>query len=350
VLLIALIGFAVLQRYQPQPDGYLWSNSAAVAFIQWTEDTNHHLSGTLQSVSATSDNTVKSTSAAFTGVRDGSSISITFSALGFSSTFAGTLDGAVLTLSVPDQNGLIATDVFHTATVQNYNDSVAALRQRVQQQAAATQSAQATVDTQQAQAQATQTAQSNLDQAVTSADNQLAGDLNILKSDVQSLARSTSFSDALTAYTQDWARMQTDYQQEQTDYQQGCGTNGYNASVVAYDASVVHYDLGTIQYDDGTLTYDANSMNNTLQQVKNDIPTVQADWQNLKAAIAADTTGNVSAQYSQRDIDSAVGNAQKQVDASNKALSQAQNQAKQYDQEAAQTNTTAQQLANSMHC
>jgi hypothetical protein len=38
------------------------------------------------------------------------------------------------------------------------------------------------------------------------------------------------------------------------------------------------------------------------------------------------------------------------VDASNTALSQAQSQGKQYDLEAAQMNTDAQNLANSMHC
>ncbi|MGH2515074.1 MAG: hypothetical protein ACRDHP_05405, partial [Ktedonobacterales bacterium] len=171
VLLIALIGFAVLQRLQPQPDGYLRSSSTEVDFIQWTEDTNHHLNGTWQSVAATSNNTVKSTTAAFTGVHDGSSISITFSELGFSSTLTGALIGTVLTLSVPDQNGLIATDVFRAATVQDYNNAAAALRWRVQEQAAATRSAQATVDTEQAQVQATQTAQANLDQAVVNVNN-----------------------------------------------------------------------------------------------------------------------------------------------------------------------------------
>ncbi|MGO8950627.1 MAG: hypothetical protein ACLQUY_23845 [Ktedonobacterales bacterium] len=91
-------------------------------------------------------------------------------------------------------------------------------------------------------------------------------------------------------------------------------------------------------------------MSTPLKQVQNDIQAVQSDWQNLKVAVAADTTGGVSAQFSQNDIDTAVGKAQSQLTTSNNALQSAQSQAKQYDQEAAQTNTDAQNLANSMQC
>lgn len=350
IVLLGSLGLAVSRILNPGPQGYLWTTSTEVDFIQWTEDSNHHLNGTLQSVSATPNNTVKSTTEAFTGVHDGSNISITFSALGFSSTLTGTLNGNTLTLSVPDQNGYLATDDFQAASVQDYNNAVNALRQRIQTQAAATQSAQATVNTQQAIAQATQSAQSQLDQAVTNANAKLSSDLQALSSDVQNLASNTSFSDVLNAYATDWSKMQKDYQQEKADYANGCGPGGYNAGTVSYDAGVVNYDLGTIQYDDGTLSYDQNAMSGPLSGVQGDIKNVQADWQNLKAAAAADTTGGVSAQYTQHDIDAAVSNAQKQVDASNTALSQAQSQGKQYDQEAAQMNADAQNLANSMHC
>lgn len=348
--LLSGIGLVVMHTLNPGPQGYLWTSSTEVDFIQWTEDSGHHLSGTLQSVTATSDNTVKSTTAAFTGIHDGSNISITFSTLGFSSTLTGTLNGDTLTLTVPDQNGLLATDAFHLASVQEYNSAVSALRQHIQTQSVATQSAQATVAAQQAQAQATAAAKSQLDQAVATANSQLSSDLDALSSNVQSLAGATDFSNALDAYTSAWTQMQTDYQREQTDYQQGCGSNGYNAGVVSYDAGVVKYDLGTIKYDDGTLSYDQNVVNGALASVQSELSSVEADWQNLKAAMAADTTGNVSAQFSQSDLDTAMHAAQKQINTSKTALSQAQSQGSQYDQEAAQMNTEAQNLANSMHC
>jgi hypothetical protein len=91
-------------------------------------------------------------------------------------------------------------------------------------------------------------------------------------------------------------------------------------------------------------------MNDSLTQVQSDTTAVQTDWHNLQAAVAADTTGGVSAQFSASDVTGKQDKAQKQVDASNNALKAAQASVKQYDTEAAQKNTDAQNLSNSMHC
>jgi hypothetical protein len=356
MLLIAVVvgGFAILRHVLPTtPDGYLTTDATDVVFVQWQEDQSHHLSGSWQQIQEnTADQTVSSTDVGITGVIDGSHITITFTELGTNYTLLGTLSGdnSTLTLQVPDQNGYIGTAVFHAASVADYNNAAAQLRQGAAAQAAATQSAQATAATQAASAQATASAQSSLDGAVTNANEQLSSAFNTLNADVQSLAGDSDFSNALNAYAKDWAQMQTDYAKEQSDYANGCGVNGYNATVVAYDASVVSYDLGVIQYDDGTLNYDQTGMNNALASVQSDMTAVQSDWQTLQSAVAADTTGSVAAQFSASDVNGAVGKAQSQVTASNKALSAAQGSAAQYDQEAAQTNTDAQNLANSMHC
>lgn len=345
-----LLGFAVLQRLQTPPDGYIWSSSIEVDFIQWTEDSNQHLNGTLQSVSAMSDSTVKSMTAAFTGVHEGSSISITFSEIGLSTTLTGTLNGDTLTLSVPDQNGLLVTDVFHAASVQDYNTAASALRQRVQQQAAATQSAQATAAVQEASAQATASAQSALDQAVTDANFQLSSDLTNLASDVQSLSGDADFSSALSSYASDWAQMQQDWKQEQADYQNGCGVNGSNVGVVQGDANVVQGDRNSIIGDDNALTGYVNSFNSDLTHVQSDIKAVHADWTALQNAAAADAGGSVSPQFTSSDVNSALSKAQQQMGTANKALQSARSQAAQYDHEADQINTNAQNLVASMHC
>lgn len=292
--LLGGLGIVITHVLNPGPQGYLWTSNTAVDFIQWTEDSSHHLSGTLQSVSAMPDNTLKTDTAAFTGVHDGSNVSITFSALGFSSTVTGTLNGDSLTLTVPTQDGTLATDTFHLASVQDYNNAVNALRRRIESQAAAAQSAQATADTQQAQVQATASAQSQLDQAVINANAKLSSDLNALSSDVQDLTTNTNFSDALNAYAKDWTQMQKDYQHEQADYANGCGQNGYNASTVSYDASVVSYDLSSIQYDDSTLSYDQSAMDGPLANVQSDMKSVQTDWQTLTAAVAASSASTCS--------------------------------------------------------
>lgn len=351
LLILVSAGIAIgVSHIFAKPDGYLLKSNTNVTFIQFTEDQNDHLTGSLQSVYGTSDETVHSQSAAFTGIRNGAQLSLTFSALGFSATVQGTLDGDTLTLQMPDQNGYVATDVFHAASVSDYNTAASQLRRRITTAAAATQAAQATVTEQQAEAQATYTTQTAQDQAVTDANNQLSSDLATLNADAQRLTESTDFSSALSAYANDWTHMQKDYQQEQNDYQQGCGVNGYNASVVAYDASVVSYDLSAIQYDDSVFSTDVSSLNTTLQRVQSDLSVVQSDWQNLQAATAADNTGSVQAQFSQNDLDTAQANTQQQLDAANTALQKAQGQAQHYDQEAAQMNTAAQNLANSMTC
>lgn len=344
LLLILLAGVvagivAVISHAFSKPDGYLLNSETTVAFIQFTEDQNGHLTGSLQSVYATSTTNVQSDSAAFTGVRNGSQISLTFSALGFSATVTGTLNGDTLTLHMPDQNGYVATEVFHAASTADYNAAANKLRQRVSGFAAATQAA-----------QATSSAQNALDQAVADANNRLSSDLTQLNTDIQRLAGSIDFSGDLNAYARDWSQMQKDYQQEKSDYQQGCGVNGYNATVVAYDASAVSYDLSSIQYDDSSFSYAKDSAASASKQVQSDMQAIQTDWQNLQSAKAADSTGNVSAEFIQDDVNAALAQAQQKIDASNKALDTAQGNAQQYDLEAAQMNTDAQNLTNSMRC
>src|SRR5260221_1127522 len=187
--LLLLVGTVVtvglLHIAASKPDGYLFTSHTEVAFIQFTADQSGHLSGSLQDVSATSDETIsanlqkvgqassifgcagpsrltgrlpqlpavccKNEDDAFTGVQNSSQVSLTFSALGFSSTVTGTLSGDTLTLLVPDQNGYVATEVFHAASVSDYNTAAAQLRQQV---------------------------------AVLAANNQLSSDLSTLSSDV----------------------------------------------------------------------------------------------------------------------------------------------------------------------
>jgi len=218
------------------------------------------------------------------------------------------------------------------------------------QDIAAGQSAAATAAVQQADAQATETAQAVLDQAVTDANAHLSTDLNGLSSDVPSLATVPDFSSVLTSYANDWAQMQKDYQTEHTDYQQGCGPYGGNAITVRDDAIAVHDDLIAIQDDDIALGDDVRPFNSDIGSVQSDMQTVQSDWTTLQNAVAADGAGSVSAQFTSSDVNTAVSNAQKQVDASNKALKAAQASAKQYDTESGQKDTDAQNLADSMHC
>jgi serine/threonine protein kinase len=183
-------------------------------------------------------------------------------------------------------------------------------------------------------------------QSVWSSDeNTLSSDVSTLSSDVTRLAQASDFSSTLAAYATDWKQMQKDYQQEQRDYQQGCNSYG----TVQSDAGSVASDLASIKSDDGSLTSDQDSFNPELQQVQSDMATVQTDLQILEND-AAGSSGDATVTSSESNAQAALASAQQQVTTSNQALQSAQSQVQQYDQEAAQTNTNAQNLANSMHC
>jgi hypothetical protein len=319
-----------------QPTGWLTTSSTAAAFIQWTEDSTGHLTGQYTGAGITSPGTLDHFSDAFTGLENGSSISLTFSALGFSDTLNGTIQGNTLTLAASDQNGTLETGVFHPASVDDYNNAVSALQQQVNQQQAA---------------QATASAQANLNQAVANASSTLSSDLGSLNDDVSTLQQDTSFNSDMQSYSNDWSTMQHDYQQEQADYKQGCGDNGVNANQVAADANQVSADENQLSADDNGFAATLNSVNSDISTVQRDIQSVQTDWQNLQAAVEADNTPNpVAPQFSANDVTNAIDTAQSQLASSENIIKQAQAQAKQYDQEAASLNQTAQKLANGMNC
>jgi len=309
----------LFQHVTAKPDGYLSTDPTAVAFIQFNEDANNHLTGSWQVVEVNSDQKITSEDTGFTGSINGSRVSLTFSALGFSTTITGTLNGDTLTLQAPDSTtGYIATAVFQAANIQQYNAAVALLRQHV----------------------AATITQAALDQAVTNANRQLSQDLSTLSSDVQTLATSSDFSRALSVYADQLNLMQQDYQLMQRDAQLGCGVS----------ASAVAADFSALQADDNAFQADQGVRQQASSQVQSDLKALSSDWQTLKAAISADRSGHISAQFTQGDVDTATTSAQEQIKTFDKALSDAQSAAAAYVKEAAQINTDAQNLANSLHC
>jgi len=345
-LMLLSIGLAgCIGQSSPAQMGWLETAPGEADFIQWT-NTNGVLKGEWSATMITSG-ALQSQSLGFTGSLNGSAISITFTAFGAQVNYVGSLTGNTLSLTGPDQDNQVVTQVFHAATLQDYQGAVAALQRQLnlQQAAAATATAQA------AAAQATASAQAMLDQAVTHANATLAADLQTLSNDTDTLKQDTSFDSDLQSYSRDWSQMQADYQHEQADYRQGCGQYGDNAATVSDDAASVSDDLASITDDDASLTDTLDSVNTDITQIRQDIQSVQTDWQKLQAAVNADDTPDpVAAQFSESDVASAVTTAQNQLASTDNAIKQAQAQARQYDQEAASLNQQAQNLANSMRC
>ena len=334
------------------PDGYLSSSDTRVDFVQFTEKDNQ-LNGHIQEVRITNDVPPKlqTTSIPFTGVQNGSSVTITFTFFWLSvSSVTGTFDGTTLTLAIPQQDGHLENGTFTAASIQDYNQAVDVLQKQIDQQNQQYADGQSTVAANQATAsagQATQTAQQNAQQAVSDANSRLGNALNALKSDVNGLA-SFSESSTLNGYANDWKSMQKDYATEHQDAQAGCGDNSTNYNQVQADANQVGADENQISADDNQLSADKSQYDTDLSAVQSDVQTVKDAWAQLQQAVTASNTP--PAAYSSNDISTALQNAEQAEKAAKDVWQSAQASAAQYDQEASALQKQADALPASMHC
>lgn len=339
------------------PDGYLATDTSSAYFIQFTE-TNNQLSGHIQGIGITNDvpPQTKTFSTAFTGIQSGSSVTITISVFGFSSSVTGTLYGNTLTLAIAQQDGHLKNETFNGASIQQYNQAVDALQNVVSQQdqqyansQATAASSQATVTSAQATQAAQQAEQQAEQQAVSDANSQLGSALNALKNDANTLS-SFSETSTLNNYANNWQGMQKDYATEQKDAQAGCGNGNYNYGTVQYDAGTVDYDFGSIQYDDGSLNYDKNTYNSELSAVQSDIQSVNNAWSSLQQAVANNTLGTPAPAYTSTDVNNALQGAKNVEKTAQGIWQSAQSNATQYDNEASSLKQQADALPASMHC
>jgi hypothetical protein len=114
------------------PDGYLSASMDTVVFLRWTEDDQHHLQGQLMNANITEDPTrISQKILAFTGIHNGSDITLTFSMLGMQVNAPGTLSGDTLTLEMQGKNGKIETETYQAATIQQFNDAMVTLQKHI---------------------------------------------------------------------------------------------------------------------------------------------------------------------------------------------------------------------------
>jgi hypothetical protein len=154
------------------PRGLLGNDATSVVFIQWTETSGGQLSGSVLAVEVANPNqdpyTLTPLSYSLTGIRSGSRVSLTISAL--SATWTGGLYGSDLALDIPQSDGSLETLTMIPGTADDYNRAADTLRSRVaSQKAAADQAAQAKAQQQAAAAQQAQQTQDAAAQRATAA-------------------------------------------------------------------------------------------------------------------------------------------------------------------------------------
>ncbi len=306
------------------PDGYLSTDANSVSFIQFTEKDNQ-LSGHIQGVTKTDDipPQTKSFTTAITGTQNGSSVTITTSIFGLSSSVTGTLNGDTLTLEVPQPDGHLQNTMFNGASTQQYNQAIDALQKRVSQQ------------DQRYQEQ----------QAVSDANSQLDSTINTLKNDTSTLS-SFSETSTLNDYATRWQNMQKDYAIERKDAQAGC-SNSYQVGVDDYQVGVDAYQIGQ---DDYQLNIDKNTYNTDMLAVQNNVQALQQDWAQLQQAVAHNETRIPAPEYTANDVNNALQSAQNAEKTAGSVWQSAQASASQYDQEASALQKKADALPTSMHC
>ena len=262
------------------PDG-VW-------FIQWT-DVQGSLSGQFQRVYVTSDNplVVQSENTQFSGVRNGSDLSLKMGGFFPYATWTGTVRGATLSLTIPDRSGLLATVVLRAGTVEDYNKAASSFRARIAQEAAAAErerQRQAAIAEQERQRLAMIAAQR---QAVTQADDAVVSALRSLSYNVRQLAehsQTSNFQLVLKSYADHWAKMQADYEILKIHAEKR-PFNCYQLSVVKYDLSTLEYDLSSIRYDNSSFNYAGSPIANGLSEVARDISKAQTAMEQLQSAV-----------------------------------------------------------------
>jgi hypothetical protein len=117
------------------PASYLAVSNSKVTFIQWRAAPSGHLQGTIREDGpggSAPAQKVSSSSEQFTGTMTGKSVRLTFARMYFLHTGAhGTLNGGVLTMSVPQSDGAIRQTNFSQSGKGGYEHAIADLHRKV---------------------------------------------------------------------------------------------------------------------------------------------------------------------------------------------------------------------------
>jgi hypothetical protein len=246
------------------PGGYLAQSRGWVDFLEFTL-TGTSLTGSLDAATLQGA-TVGHQHYAFSGVINGASITLTIPAgLGFQTSVSGEWQGSTITLSVPQQDGTLASVDFTPADTSKYNAAVDAL---------------------QGQAQAAQQQQAEASASAAAAEQQQAAD-NALSSLAQTVSRdiaqlqSIGLDGDLTAAQHDLANEQKDVGAMRSDEQKTAAESDPSmrcgdASMVQGDASMIEGDVSEVEGDQSSLNGDIASANNSTSKASDDLTKLQS--------------------------------------------------------------------------
>src|ERR1041385_587968 len=308
--------------------GYLHSDADAVMFIHWTE-INGKLNGQMNIFYAKGvrGKSTENSSHSFAGVTDGKNISLNFTGSQWTDglggkTWTGTIAGEELTLVIPTPNGTLAPVKFIAGTVEQYNQAVLVIKQDVQD-------TNSRIQQQNAEA-ARIDAEKN---AVVEGNNRVRASLDALITATNQLDSSLKFDDVFDDYARAWEKMKTEYENLQERAAEKPLTS-YKLGNVRYLLGGLQYDVGIFQSHSGTVDYKINGANAAIKSVREKEKSLGESWQYLQRAVAGNSTGEPSPQFSQADVSELIRRSEEKIQQASKAIQQASQKRAAYNTQA----------------
>jgi uncharacterized protein YoxC len=311
---------------------YIYVSSDQVAYIQWTES-NGHLIGQYQALYVDKDNPLKlmSAHALFTGVRNGSAITLTFPSFS-QPVVTGIFKSGALILVAPDASGLLVKYIFRPGSVDDYNRAALALQKRVEWQA-----------TLAARRRAVETAYA-----------ELQGAYNTLEQDTVRLALNTDFTNVLKSYADHMTQMQKNYMKLEADADKRPLTC-VQLSTVQVDVSTLEVNMSSIEVDNSSFDTVRGPILAGIDRVTRDIQILLETQQNLRAAIAADLSKSVPSPSRFLDgvshsVNDAISRARKQIRLSSAEIRAAEARSREYNNKAKELLQAAREFVKTLTC
>jgi hypothetical protein len=315
------------------PRGYLASNEKEVIFIQFTEQ-GGQLSGQVQFFGAEGRGWKKAgaNNASFTGIRDGSNVSLRFAVFFTDRTINGTLSGDTLRLVLPQPDGRLATVEFRRASVSEYNAEVEKLRGQVAKSNEATR-----------QAQAEEAHIEQLRQQAAQVDDGIGRAYETLNEKVNGLDEALKFEEPLSGFDQHWREMQ-EHEKEFKGKAVARPLGGNQLNEIRYALQRLGYDQQHIGYDRQNLDYAIRNANREISGTREAAASLRTAWQELQSVRSTEAGHYIRSEINESQINDITWRAGAAVGSAENAVVKADSKAWLIERQVAETYKRSQAL------
>lgn len=310
--------------------GYVAVGKDWVIFLQFTEK-DGRISGQVQSVGV-EGGTFKRTEArnpSFTGMRNGTNVSLNFAGFLTERTITGTISGDTLSLVMPQPNGLLATVEFKSATVAEYNAEAERLKRRVAEANETTRKVQAAAAHAEEARQKAADVTANLGRALESLNDRIA-DLDVSPRLEESLGR---FVEHL--------REMHEHEKEFREKASARPLDTYKLNEAKYALDRLGFDRQHVGFDRQDLSYTVTSANERIKKTREAVAVLREAWQAVQSMRGSEAEGYLRLDVTEDQINDAIRRAESELSKSEKAIEKANSQATQVEGQVADTYSRA---------